>query len=122
MPARPDSINKSAAARDEILASIRRHLADSARVVGPTELLPALEIERSSVASTPAQRNGDESTARPLIEVFRRQLESVGAHCILIPYETGLTLAVQGVLAEQQAAGAPSRRIALSNAPLLRNL
>ncbi len=113
------TVNEMNGAREDILGSIRRHLAGSASIVEISSAMLPTEIETSSVANPAFQRNGDE---RPLLERFRTLLESVGAHFTLIRNEAELMLAVKRIFAELQSAAMQTRRVALSDAALPRSL
>ena len=112
------AINQSADARADILRSIRNHLAASARI---DDVLP--RVESSSIAITSYQENGDtRADERSLIETFRQQLESVGGHCLTVRDENELTIALKSIVAELKSIGTQTRRVALSDAPVLRRL
>jgi L-lactate dehydrogenase complex protein LldG len=95
-------------ARAEILQSIRSRLAESA----------ALNARRSPTlplaATVPFV-----SDERSLVETFKQQLESVGGHCIVVSNESELITALKHVFGEIEANGLETRRVALSDSPLL---
>jgi L-lactate dehydrogenase complex protein LldG len=95
-------------ARAEILQSIRSRLAESA--VHNARRLPTLPL-----AAT-VRLVSDE---RSLVETFKQQLESVGGHCIVVSDESELTTALKHVVGEIEANGLETRRVALSDSPLL---
>jgi len=113
------AINHPANARADILRSIRASLDESARSVPAKAQLTPLEIESSSIAFASVQKNGDESA---LIDTFRKQLESVGAQSLQVQTEAELMLALKHILAELESNDMQIRRIAFSDAPLLRGL
>ena len=116
-------INGATDARANILRSIRAHLAESARVEADKDYVAPPGIGSSSSAfNSYSQSGGKLADKRSLIEIFRQQLESVGAHCLAIPHESELTVALKGIFAELQSIGMQTRRIALSDAPILRRL
>jgi L-lactate dehydrogenase complex protein LldG len=59
------------------------------------------------------------SDERSLVETFKQQLESVGGHCIVVSDESELTTALKHVVGEIEANGLETRRVALSDSPLL---
>jgi len=99
-------------ARQEIMQSIRAHLAESARVApahaetvfGKTESVKASpEVHLSPVA------------------MFCAQLESVGGHCTIVHDESGAGQALTQIVSELRNR-VPVKRIALSDAPLVAEL
>jgi len=95
-------------ARAEILQSIRSRLAESA--VLNARRTPTLPL----AATVPFI-----SDERSLVETFKQQLESVGGHCIVVNDESELTTALKHVVGEIEANGLETRRVALSDSPLL---
>jgi len=95
-------------ARAEILQSIRTRLAESA--VLNARRSPTLPL----AATVPFV-----SDERSLVETFKQQLESVGGHCIVVSDESELTTALKHVVGEIEANGLETRRVALSDSPLL---
>jgi len=95
-------------ARAEILQLIRSRLAESA--VLNARRSPTLPL----AATVPFV-----SDERSLVETFKQQLESVGGHCIVVSDESELTTAVKHVVDEIEANGLETRRVALSDSPLL---
>jgi L-lactate dehydrogenase complex protein LldG len=110
---------QQADARADILRSIRARLDESVRTVAANGRPGVQEMEAASIAIAPSPLNSDE---RSLIEIFRQQLESVGAHCILVANESQLPIVLERLLAELRSNGMPASRIALSDASLLRRL
>jgi L-lactate dehydrogenase complex protein LldG len=107
-------------ARTEILTSIREHLAAS---------MPGDALHANAGASSEASlghevilRNGYESANVSLVEIFRERLEAVGGHCLSVFGETEAARAVNHVLSEIQTPSSRAKRIALSNAALVKNL
>jgi L-lactate dehydrogenase complex protein LldG len=113
------AVQQAADARADILRSIRAHLNESERTVAANGRPGVQEMEAASIAIAPSPLNSDE---RSLIEIFRQQLESVGAHCILVANESQLPIVLERLLAELRSNGIPASRIALSDASLLRRL
>src|SRR5215470_7969793 len=111
------AVQQTPDARADILRSIRAHLDESARTVAATGRPGVQEMEVASIAIAPSPLNSEE---RSLIEIFREQLESVGAHFILIANESQLPIVLERLLAELRSKGIPASRIALSDASLLR--
>jgi L-lactate dehydrogenase complex protein LldG len=111
-------VQQAANASADILRSIRAHLNESARTVAANGR-PGVQEMEASMAIAPSPLNSDE---RSLIEIFRKQLESVGAHCILVANESQLPIVLERLLAELRSNGIPASRIALSDASLLRRL
>jgi L-lactate dehydrogenase complex protein LldG len=95
-------------ARAEILQSIRSRLAESA-ALNPRRS-PTLPL----AATVPFV-----SDKRSLVETFKQQLESVGGHCIVVSNESELTTALKHVVGEIEGNGLETRRLALSDSPLL---
>ena len=96
-------------ARAEILQSIRSRLAESALL--NSDNLPTLPLAAATVPFV--------SDERSLVETFKQRLESVGGHCIVVSEASELTTALKQVLGEIEANGLESRRLALSDSPLL---
>jgi L-lactate dehydrogenase complex protein LldG len=95
-------------ARAEILQLIRSRLAESAGLNARRS--PTLPL----AATVPFV-----SDERSLVETFKQQLESVGGHCIVVSDESELTTALKHVVGEIEANGLETRRVALSDSPLL---
>jgi len=95
-------------ARVEILQLIRSRLAESAGLNARRS--PTLPL----AATVPFV-----SDERSLVETFKQQLESVGGHCIVVSDESELTTALKHVVGEIEANGLETRRVALSDSPLL---
>lgn len=119
-------LERNIAARESILRSIRAHLATSAphdvvhaeNVNGLRELKSDLGQPNGYLASTPGK--GDSTSS--LVDIFRKNLEAVGGHCILARSEADVIDAVNGIISSLQDSPLRGRRIALSNAPLLERL
>jgi L-lactate utilization protein LutC len=114
-------------ARESILRSIREHLAASAphdKVRAEREgEPPVLENIRQSNGYRPSAPVGvSDDTANSLVEIFRKNLEAVGGHCILARGEAEVIEALNGIISSLQDSPLRGRRIALSNAPLLERL
>ena len=118
----------SIAAREAILRSIREHLAASAQ----HDLVRAEREEGLQSATLDiGQPNGYRSSApvgfqsdgaSSLVEIFGKNLEAVGGHCILARNEAEVIDALNGVISGLQDSPLRGRRIALSNSPWLNRL
>jgi L-lactate dehydrogenase complex protein LldG len=110
--------NQTQNARTAIMNSIRQHLAESKRD----------EISENSSAHDPDQSviaSGDIADDRTaahasLVEVFRERLEAVGGHCLVVRSEIEAATALQKIFDELPAT--MRRRVALSDAPVVRRL
>jgi len=105
-------------ARSAIMDSIRRHLAASNQIeMGESShehdrsavLLPSVFDEPSS---TPAQTS--------MVATFRESLEAVGGHCFIVRGEIDAAIILKNIFARLPAS--QSRRVALSDAPILERL
>src|SRR2546421_4243424 len=105
-------------ARQEIMQSIRAHLAESARL-GPAHAPETVFVKTNggNVAD-----NGREETAQlsPLA-MFCARLESVGGQCTVVHDEREAALTLTQIISELQTRVAV-KRIALSDAPLVSEL
>ena len=63
-----------------------------------------------------------DDAASSLIEIFGKNLEAVGGHCIVARSEAEVVEALNGIISSLQASPLRGRRIALSNSPLLERL
>jgi len=119
---------RNIAGRESILRSIREHLATSASY----DVVHAENEERPpELKSDIGQPNGDrpstpvgvqDDAVDTLIEIFGRNLEAVGGHCILAHGEAEVIQVLIGIISRLQDSPLRGRRIALSNAPLLERL
>ena len=66
--------------------------------------------------------DGQGDAAGSLIDIFRKNLEAVGGHCIFAAGEADVIDALNGIISGLQDSPLRGRRIALSNAPLLERL
>ena len=99
-------------ARQEIMDSIRAHLAESARVA------PA----HAETVFTRTELVGVSGAAHiSAVKMFRERLESVGGHCTVVPDELEAARALTQIISELQSR-VPAKRIALSDAPLVAEL
>jgi L-lactate dehydrogenase complex protein LldG len=115
-------------ARGSILRSIREHLAASA----PHDLVHAeKDAEPSEPELVTSYPNGyrlsapvgaQDDALSSLIEVFGKNLEAVGGHCIVARSEVEVIEALNGIIASLQDSPLRGRTIALSNTPLLERL
>jgi L-lactate utilization protein LutC len=121
-------LEENMAARESILRSIREYLAAST----PQDVVHAeRENERPEFKLDIGQPNGDrpsetvglrDDTASSLIEIFGKNLEAVGGHCILARSESDVIEAINGIISSLQDSPLRGRRIAVSNAPVLEGL
>ena len=100
-------------ARSAIMDSIRRHLAASNQIeMGESRD----EHDRSAAfdqpSSTPAQTS--------MVATFRESLEAVGGHCFVVRAEIDAANILKNIFAELPVS--QSRRVALSDAPILERL
>jgi L-lactate dehydrogenase complex protein LldG len=101
--------------RTAILASIREHLAESAR-----HEVPSAHDSAALPNSVSTNRRNGSSSA---VEDFRARLESVGGHCRFVRGEAELDEVLIRIVTELRGSSSvPIRRIALSDSPLLSRL
>ena len=108
-------------ARTEILTSIRDHLAASP----PDDAIhshAAIEVKDPSLGQEVISRNGHERANVSVVEIFCERLEAVGGHCLTVSGENEAARAVNHVLSEIKSESSEAKRIALSNAAVLKNL
>ena len=116
------------AARESILRSIREHLAASAphdvvhaeKAEEPLELKWDIGQPNGYRPSAPVGVQDD--AASSLVEIFRKNLESVGGHCILARDEAEVIEALSGIISSLQDSPLRGGSIALSNVPRLERL
>src|SRR6266849_1021160 len=116
-------------ARAAILRSIRDHLAQSAKsdaVYGEEQAAHAgvTSCDKDSsieLHAVPENRQRQDEH-RSLTEMFREELEAVGGHCIVVRGEVEAAGALNDIIVELRTRLVPARRIALSDAPLVRRL
>lgn len=121
-------LERNIAARESILGSIREHLAASAphdvvraeKGEGLQELKSDIGQPNGYRPSPPVERKNEAVSS--LIEIFGRNLEAVGGHCILARSEVEVVEALNGIISSLQDSPLRGRTIALSNAPLLESL
>ena len=97
-------------ARQSILNSIRSHLEAS----GPYDAQE--RTEPSAVAP------GQSQSAVPLMELFRRNLEAVGGHCIMATDDTDIARALTQIITDLQKTNVRAQRIAISDNPTVERL
>ena len=101
-------------AREEILGSIRKHLAASAVFDVREAPGPAVQYETTEF--------GASKNSESLIELFADSLTAVDGHCVVVTSKQEVLEAVRGILSDLRAAGLSSKRIAVSDADEIRDL
>lgn len=99
------------AARETILGSIRTHLAASV----PYDKLE-LPVDHEHPAILAKQ------TAVPLVDLFKQNLEAVGAHCVIADGQTGIAQALTRIIGDLQKTKLRAQRIAISDQPIVERL
>jgi L-lactate dehydrogenase complex protein LldG len=100
-------------ARDQILRSIRSHLASS------VQYDEREEVSLPIVSPIVPPENGKSSS---IVESFRENLEAVNGHCIIARNELEIVRALTKIITNLQGTNLKARRIALSNVPVLERL
>jgi len=100
-------------ARDEIMQSIRAHLAESARIADHHSQPPP-------VSGSPLNDPSASAALSPAA-MFCERLESVGGRCVIARNEPDAARALTNIVAALLDDG-PGKRIALSDAPILAGL
>ena len=116
-------------ARAAILKSIRDHLAQSAESdavyreekAAHVDLTPGDKDSSIELRGVPEKRQ-KQVEHRSLTEMFREELEAVGGHCVVVRGEVEAARALNDIIVELGTRLAPARRIALSDAPLVRRI
>ncbi|MCM3901200.1 MAG: lactate utilization protein [Pyrinomonadaceae bacterium] len=121
-------LERNIAARESILGSIREHLEASV----PRDVIHAEKGEGlAELKSDIDQPNGHwrsasvdlkDEAVTSLVEIFGKNLEAVGGHCIVARSEAEVVEALNGIISSLQDSPLRGRTIALSNAPLLESL
>jgi L-lactate dehydrogenase complex protein LldG len=115
------------AAKESILKSIREHLAASAS----QDVVHAEKEHQPEWTSDTGDPNGYRrsmpgaplpNAIASLIEIFGKNLESVGGHCIVASGEGEVIEALNGIIATLQDSPLRGRTVALSDAPSLQRL
>jgi L-lactate utilization protein LutC len=101
-------------AREEILGSIRKHLAASARFDVRDSSGPAIQYETPELE---APKNSES-----LIELFADNLTAVDGHCVVVDSKQEVLEAVCGILSDLRATRLSPKRIAVSDADEIRDL
>jgi L-lactate dehydrogenase complex protein LldG len=116
-------------ARAAILKSIRDHLAQSAEsdALYAEEKAAHGDVTSGDKDSSIELHGAPESRQkqnehRSLTEMFREELEAVGGHCVVVRGEVEAAGALNDIIVELRTRLVPARRIALSDAPLVRRL
>jgi L-lactate dehydrogenase complex protein LldG len=125
-------LERNNSAREAILRTIRENLAasvpyDAVRSeahADPKALLHTTTLEENGnrKPEVAAKHESDPPAVDSLIEIFGRNLEAVGGHCILARGEDEVVLALQGIISSLKDSPLRVRRIALSDVPLLGRL
>ncbi len=121
-------LERNIAAREAILGSVREHLEASAphdvvhaeKGEGLAELKADTAAPKGYRPSGPV--DGQDDLTGSLIEIFGKNLEAVGGHCILARTEAEVVEALNGIISSLQDSPLGGRTIALSNAPWLESL
>jgi L-lactate utilization protein LutC len=109
--------------RQEILSSIRAHLAASERFDAQAAHLQPVPHRTSSKSTV--DRN------EAVIDVFRQALEAVSGHCIIVQTNEEAAKAVQKIIDERKPSGPPAtaggsdshpRRVAVSDSTLVKRI
>src|SRR5215831_15755278 len=100
-------------AREEIMQSIRAHLAESARIAHHHSQPPP-------VSTSPTDDPSANAALSP-VAMFCERLESVGGRCVIARDESDAARALANIIAALPDHG-PGKRIALSDAPILAGL
>ena len=109
-----DGTTNTSNARENILASIREHLAASRE--------HDRRVLAQHVAPTSVQSNGSTVAALSNIELFKTNLEAVNGHCIIARTELEIVHALTRIINELKHTQLNPRRIALSDAKGLERL
>lgn len=104
-------------ARQEILHSIRSHLASSVQHDEREAKSPHESDPSVSAILPPA--NGDSIA---IVESFKESLEAVNGHCMIARSEVEIVHALTHIITALQATSLRARRIAISNSPVLERL
>lgn len=102
-------------AREQILASIREHLAAS-KVHDRN-----VPVHQSVAPATP-ESNGSPATAPSNVELFQSNLKAVNGHCVVARTELEIVHALTRIITELKQTQLNPRRIALSDVPALERL
>lgn len=101
-------------AREDILLSIRKHLAassgfDAKQMVGHAiqNETPSLEVKQNSES---------------LVELFAESLEAVDGHCVIVDSQPGTVEAISKILSDLRSTRLSPRRIAVSDSDEIKNL
>jgi L-lactate dehydrogenase complex protein LldG len=105
-------------ARDAILGSIRDHLAASA----PHDAVHAEGEHKLDVANLDVKVPPSNGTSPSLIDIFSENLKAVGGHSVVARNEDEVVAALTRIIADLQKTLLRTRRIAVSDAPVLGRL
>ena len=100
-------------ARQAILSSIRSHLATSVPYDQRELALHSVNPEKPVILSKPSIS---------LVELFRQNLEAVGAHCVIAKSDADIALALTQIISLLQQTPLRAQRIAISDAPQVEHL
>ena len=118
-------------ARESILKSIREHLAASAPydvVHNETKGLKGVSLAHDTVSPNGYLSNLSVGSTQPgpapssLTEIFKKNLEAVGGHCVVVETEAEAAQAVNQIISDLQKTPLRPRRIALSDSPVVERL
>ncbi|HSE24151.1 MAG TPA: lactate utilization protein [Pyrinomonadaceae bacterium] len=101
-------------AREEILGSIRKHLAASAVFDVCEDPVPAVQPETPGLAAS--------KNSKSLIELFADSLKAVDGHCVVVDSKQEVLEAVRSILSDLRAARLSTKRIAISDADEISDL
>ena len=112
------NLNPNISAREAILGSVREYLATSAPYDAARDGMS--DQSAATLKAGVGQPNGDESTS--LVNIFKRNLEAVGGHCVVVKTEAEIIQAVNQIISDLQKTPLCPRRIALSDSPAVERL
>ncbi|HET6890745.1 MAG TPA: lactate utilization protein [Pyrinomonadaceae bacterium] len=126
------NLESNSSARESILRSIRDHLAASAPFDAVHEEikggLSAPGLKPDTVSPNGYQRNpsldGSEASdgRGSLVQIFKRNLEAVGGHCVVVETESEAAQAINQIVSDLQKTPLRPRRIALSDSPAVERI
>jgi L-lactate dehydrogenase complex protein LldG len=102
----------NSSSRDTILGSIRSHLAASV----------SHDKRELGVTVPSAVAPGRSQAPVSLVELFKRNLEAVDAHCVIARGEAGIARALTQIISDLQKTKLRAQRIAISDVPAMEQL